>query len=57
MCDESRSLGLSPSALTARCPTVISVDVHSISSALTFTAGADAAHIRSVQFARGFLDG
>lgn len=39
VCDESRSLGRYPSALTACCPTVISVDVHSISGALTFTAG------------------
>lgn len=45
VCDKSRSLGLSPSALTACCPTVISVDVHSISEALTFTAGANTAHI------------
>lgn len=41
VCDESRSLGRSPCALTARCPTVISVSVHSISGALTFTARAN----------------
>lgn len=41
VCDEFRSLGRSPCVLTARCPTVISVSVHSISGALTFTAGAN----------------
>lgn len=42
-----RSLGHWASALTdvtACCPTVISVDVHSISGALTFTTGANGTH-------------
>lgn len=57
VCDESRSLGRSPSALTAGCPTVISVDVHSISGALTFTAGANHSTSSLVQLERDFLDG
>lgn len=44
VCGESRSLGRSPCVLAARCPTVISVSVHSISRALTFTAGANSTH-------------
>lgn len=54
VCDESRSLGRSSSALTACYPRVISVDAHSISGALTFTVGANAAHICWLQFERGF---
>lgn len=50
-------VSLSLFALTARCPTVISVDVHSISGALTFAAWANTAHIHLVHFERDFLDG
>lgn len=57
VCEESRSVGRALSALTAGCPTVISVAVHPVSGAVTFTAWASAAHMHELWFEMGFLDG